>query len=352
MLWRFGQLKPLIRGKRGVTGLETAIILIAFVVVASVFAFTILSTGIFSAERGKETVFAGLQQASGSVELKGSVLANGVADIQLSDADAAWTDMSSVTATIDSTDKKEADASGELAVAASKTGLLAYEAVSPTEDLSSYDSISLWVKSSLATSAGDLQVRLSTSATCATAAEDIDLPALAANTWKNAVVGITSSTTRTSIACVGLVAATAYSSAATVNFDDIVARGQITSVVITIANSIKGEPIDLTPPSDSDDNGISDAVEQTHKLLVSYSDDSQLKNDLYWESTFVGVSDDDNLLEEGERGELTVHLSGLDQATPLVKNQVFTLEIKPAVGSTLVIERTAPAKIDTVMNLQ
>ena len=32
------------RSERGITGLETAIILIAFVVVASVFAFTILST--------------------------------------------------------------------------------------------------------------------------------------------------------------------------------------------------------------------------------------------------------------------------------------------------------------------
>ena len=36
--------------ERGITGLETAIILIAFVVVASVFAFTVLSTGVFLAE--------------------------------------------------------------------------------------------------------------------------------------------------------------------------------------------------------------------------------------------------------------------------------------------------------------
>jgi flagellin FlaB len=48
--------------EKGVTGLETAIILIAFVVVASVFAFTVLSTGIFSAERGKETIHAGLRE--------------------------------------------------------------------------------------------------------------------------------------------------------------------------------------------------------------------------------------------------------------------------------------------------
>ena len=39
----------LTRNQRGITGLETAIILIAFVVVASVFAYTVLSAGIFSA---------------------------------------------------------------------------------------------------------------------------------------------------------------------------------------------------------------------------------------------------------------------------------------------------------------
>ena len=45
--------------QKGITGLETAIIIIAFVVVASVFAFTVLSTGIFASERSKETVSCG-----------------------------------------------------------------------------------------------------------------------------------------------------------------------------------------------------------------------------------------------------------------------------------------------------
>jgi flagellin FlaB len=58
----------------GITGLETAIILIAFVVVATVFAFVILTTGIFSAERGKETVFAGLTKARGTAELRGGIV--------------------------------------------------------------------------------------------------------------------------------------------------------------------------------------------------------------------------------------------------------------------------------------
>ena len=57
----------------GITGLETAIILIAFVIVASVFAFVVLSTGLFSAERGKETVFAGLEKARGNLEVRGAL---------------------------------------------------------------------------------------------------------------------------------------------------------------------------------------------------------------------------------------------------------------------------------------
>src|SRR3989304_4401627 len=62
------------RDERGITGLETAIILIAFVVVATVFAFVVLTTGIFSSERGKEPVFAGLQKARGTLEVRGGVV--------------------------------------------------------------------------------------------------------------------------------------------------------------------------------------------------------------------------------------------------------------------------------------
>ena len=77
------------KGEAGITGLETAIILIAFVIVASVFAFVVLSTGLFSAERGKETVFAGLEKARGNLELRGSVTAvDGNSDGAIDDTDA------------------------------------------------------------------------------------------------------------------------------------------------------------------------------------------------------------------------------------------------------------------------
>jgi flagellin FlaB len=66
---------PLLRDQRGITGLETAIVLIAFVVVSSVFAFAALSTGLFTTDKAKETIKAGLSEARGTMELKGSVLA-------------------------------------------------------------------------------------------------------------------------------------------------------------------------------------------------------------------------------------------------------------------------------------
>jgi len=65
-----------LREERGITGLETAIVLIAFVVVAAVFAFVVLSTGLFSSERSKETVYAGLAKTRGSMELAGSMIAS------------------------------------------------------------------------------------------------------------------------------------------------------------------------------------------------------------------------------------------------------------------------------------
>ena len=66
---------PLLRDQRGITGLETAIVLIAFVVVSSVFAFAALSTGLFTTDKAKETIHAGLSEARGTMELKGSVIA-------------------------------------------------------------------------------------------------------------------------------------------------------------------------------------------------------------------------------------------------------------------------------------
>ena len=71
--------------QRGITGLETAIVLIAFVVVASVFAFAVLSTGLLSSEKSKETVLGGLEETSSTLSIRGDVIGD-------ADSTKAWID--------------------------------------------------------------------------------------------------------------------------------------------------------------------------------------------------------------------------------------------------------------------
>ncbi|MCI0879316.1 MAG: hypothetical protein J4N78_10580 [Chloroflexi bacterium] len=70
-----GRWGALSKDQRGITGLETAIVLIAFVVVASVFAFAVLSTGLLSAEKSKETVLGGLAETSSTIAIRGDIIA-------------------------------------------------------------------------------------------------------------------------------------------------------------------------------------------------------------------------------------------------------------------------------------
>ncbi len=67
-------LGDLVGGQRGMTGLETAIILIAFVTVAAVLACSVLSAGIYTSERDKAAIYQGLESAQASTEVVGSVL--------------------------------------------------------------------------------------------------------------------------------------------------------------------------------------------------------------------------------------------------------------------------------------
>jgi len=66
-------LRKIIKHQQGITGLETAIILIAFVIVASVFAYVVLSAGLFSTQKAKEAIYAGLEEAKSTIELKGNI---------------------------------------------------------------------------------------------------------------------------------------------------------------------------------------------------------------------------------------------------------------------------------------
>jgi len=55
------------------TGLEAAIVLIAFVVVAAVFSYVVLGAGFFTTQKSQEVVHTGVDQASSSMEIIGNV---------------------------------------------------------------------------------------------------------------------------------------------------------------------------------------------------------------------------------------------------------------------------------------
>jgi flagellin FlaB len=229
--------------EKGITGLETAIILIAFVVVASVFAFTVLSTGIFASERSKETVYAGLEEAKSSIEPRGSVIAY-----------------------------KGHDGSNQT----------------------------------------------------------------------------------------------------------------IYKISFVVGNAIAGEPVDLTPPYDTDDSNTDPDIvaNAEYKTVISYIDQNLYLSDIPWTVSWVGNSNSDNLLEEGEKAEITVWLLTRDWTTQLTDptadggveyypyadtngargmlstdtaittNDQFTIEMKPESGAVLTIQRWAPSRLDTIMDLK
>ena len=73
--------------------------------------------------------------------------------------------------------------------------------------------------------------------------------------------------------------------------------------------------------------------------------------DIYWTKAFLGNNDGDNLIEAGEKVQLTVQFKGLANANPAVADIRFDVEFRPEDGGVLVVERTMPDIVDTVMNL-
>lgn len=65
------------RNEHAFTGLEAAIVLIAFVVVAAVFSYVMLGAGFFTAQKSQEVVHTGIAQAASSIELTGDVYGYG-----------------------------------------------------------------------------------------------------------------------------------------------------------------------------------------------------------------------------------------------------------------------------------
>ena len=128
----------------------------------------------------------------------------------------------------------------------------------------------------------------------------------------------------------------------------------IDELTFVVTNAVAGEAIDLTAPTDAAaDDGIPDTG-STHRTVISYTDENQTISDVTWTVTYLGDNDGDSLLELGEKAEVTVEVGDAIDATAgtaLAKNTVFSLEVKPPLGAVMVLQRTTPAAIDAIMNL-
>ena len=111
----------------------------------------------------------------------------------------------------------------------------------------------------------------------------------------------------------------------------------VTEIIFSVSNALDGEPIDLT---DTTGNNVT---------VISYSSSTMRTEELDWTVDYQGYGDDDNLLEAGEMFEITVDMTGAGETVGTY--HTFTLEVKPPIGAVLIIERTTPADLDSVMIL-
>ena len=108
----------------------------------------------------------------------------------------------------------------------------------------------------------------------------------------------------------------------------------MTDLVFDVANAAGCEPVNLDPAATS------------NKIVIDYRDSDTNAANVAWTIDWL-VGDGDDLVEAGELAEITVNVS----TQALAANQAFTLEVKPSLGGTMVIARTTPAGLDTVVDL-
>ena len=107
------------------------------------------------------------------------------------------------TQSLDTQDRKQGNQSLKMVIASgASAGDFVTDSITST-DLSKYDYVELWVKSTVATSAGNLKLLLDNSASCASPLETLSIPALAADTWTYCRIALSNPETDTAIISVG-----------------------------------------------------------------------------------------------------------------------------------------------------
>ena len=129
---------------------------------------------------------------------------------------------SDFTQSLDTKDKKQGVQSLKMVIASgASAGDFVTDSIT-SKNISGYDTIEMWVKSTVATSAGNLKLLLDDTASCGSPLETLSIPALTADTWTFVRMSLANPETDTAIISVGL-EYDADIGAATVWIDDIVA---------------------------------------------------------------------------------------------------------------------------------
>ena len=129
----------------------------------------------------------------------------------------------------DTQNKKQGTGSLKITIAdGASAGDLISDSIT-SADISKYDTIEMWVKSTVATSAGNLKLLLDDSASCASPIETLSIPALTADTWTFVRMSLATPHLDTAIISVGL-EYDADLGACVINIDDIVAVANDTAI--------------------------------------------------------------------------------------------------------------------------
>ena len=114
--------------------------------------------------------------------------------------------VSNFTSATDTKDKKRGSASLKFTLDDSSgvaTGAILTSDIT-SKDISQYDYLECWVKSSIATSAANLKISLDNTADCISPLETLDIPALSANTWTYVRIQLSNPHLDTAIISIGL----------------------------------------------------------------------------------------------------------------------------------------------------
>jgi len=111
---------------------------------------------------------------------------------------------SDFTQSLDTKDKKQGSQSLKMVIASgASAGDFVTDSIT-SKNLSGYDTIEMWVKSTVATSSGNLKLLLDDTASCGSPLETLSIPALSADTWTFVRMSLANPETDTAIISVGL----------------------------------------------------------------------------------------------------------------------------------------------------